>query len=123
MSPPLLHPMLVSPIMMSRGMTDDFRCKAVLKTRPSPRLLASTTYPLPAHRPWSAGSMSLPVQMPLSTAFKPFTPLAPPEDELMRSQPGPLGWQLTVGGTLTTKDLGPGALRRGRVGNGITFGL
>src|SRR3984957_21159344 len=34
----------------------------------------------------------------LSTAFSPFTPVAPPEDRLMRSQPGPSGWQLTEGG-------------------------
>src|ERR1700733_10656864 len=120
MSPPLLHPMVVSPIMVSREMGDDFRVKAVLKTRTSPRLFASTTYPLPAHRPWSAGSMSSPYKVPLSTAFKPFTPLAPPEDELMASQPGLLGWQLTVGGTLTVKDVAPGRLRRG---SSIAFGL
>src|SRR5215471_20303253 len=36
--------------------------------------------------------------VPLSTAFRPFTPLAPPADMLMGSQPGPSGWQLTEGG-------------------------
>ena len=63
-------------------------------------LLVSTTYPLPAHRPWSAGSMSpsgLVDSVPLSTAFRPFTPTEPPADVLMGSQPGPSGWQLTVG--------------------------
>ena len=33
----------------------------------------------------------------LSTAFSPFTPVAPPADVLMLSQPGPSGWQLTDG--------------------------
>ncbi len=33
----------------------------------------------------------------LSTAFRPFTPTAPPDEELMVSQPGPCGEQLTVG--------------------------
>ena len=33
----------------------------------------------------------------LSTAFSPFTPVAPPDDVLMLSQPGPSGWQLTEG--------------------------
>ena len=35
--------------------------------------------------------------VPLSTAFRPFTPTEPPADLLMGSQPGPSGWQLTVG--------------------------
>ena len=63
-------------------------------------LLVSTTNPLPAHSPWSAGSMSpsgLVDSVPLSTAFRPFTPTAPAADALMGSQPGPSGWQLTVG--------------------------
>jgi hypothetical protein len=34
----------------------------------------------------------------MSTAFNPFTPMAPPEEELIVSQPGPAGWQLTAGG-------------------------
>jgi hypothetical protein len=33
----------------------------------------------------------------LSTALMPFTPVAPPADELMLSQPARSGWQLTVG--------------------------
>ena len=33
----------------------------------------------------------------LSTAFRPFTAVAPPVDVLMRSQPGASGWQLTEG--------------------------
>src|ERR1035438_7310170 len=53
----------------------------------------------------------------LSTAFKPFTPTAPSEDESMVSQPGPSGSQLTVGGvTPTAACAWPG--RRGRLGNG-----
>src|SRR5580700_10795077 len=43
--------------------------------------------------------MSPPNIAPLSTAFRPFTPTAPPVDELTLSQPGPNGSQLTVGGT------------------------
>ena len=33
----------------------------------------------------------------LSTAFKPFTPVAPPVDVLIPSHPVPSGWQLTDG--------------------------
>ena len=33
----------------------------------------------------------------LSTAFRPFTLVAPPFDVLIRSQPRPSGWQLTDG--------------------------
>src|SRR5579863_4733175 len=83
---------------VSRGIGDDNRCRRWLKTRISPMLLVSTTYPLPAHRPWSAGSMSpsgLVGSEALSTAFRPLTPTAPPADVLMESQPGP--GQLTVG--------------------------
>src|ERR1700739_848327 len=103
-------------------MTDDCRSKAVLKIRSSPTLLASTTYPLPAHKPWSAGSLSLcglpaaSSNVPLSTAFRPFTPTAPPEDELMVSQPGPNGWQLTAGGA------GSGPRRRTGAGDGKALG-
>jgi len=66
-------------------------------------LLVSTTYLLLAQSPWSAGSMSggtstLVLSVPLSTAFRPFTLVAPPADLLIRLQPGPSGWQLTVGG-------------------------
>src|SRR5208282_2151651 len=126
MSPPLLHPLLVSPIMVSRGMTADARSKAVLKTRISPMLLASTTYPFPAHRPWSAGSMSNPETLvlcvALSTAFRPFTPVAPPEDKLMLSHPGPNGWQLTVGGATATSLCGRREKRR-TPGSGITCGI
>ncbi len=39
--------------------------------------------------------------VPLSTAFRPFTPTEPPADRLMGSQPGPSGWQLTVGADIT----------------------
>ena len=63
-------------------------------------LLVSTTDPLPAHRPWSGGSMSprgLVGSEALSTALRPFTPVAPPDDVLMLSQPAPSGWHLTVG--------------------------
>ncbi len=63
-------------------------------------LLLSATNPLPAHSPWSAGSMSpsgLVDSVPLSTSFRPFTPTEPPADMLMGSHPGPSGWQLTVG--------------------------
>src|ERR1022692_766845 len=131
MSPPLLQPAfpwLARPMMVSREMTDDFRCKAVLKIRTTPMLLVSTTYPLPAHRPWSAGSMSSPNVLPLSTAFRPFTPVAPPEDKEIASQPGRTGWQLTVGGTVSvsrdvTSALLPEGPRRGRPWIGIAFGL
>src|SRR5579871_508955 len=85
---------------VSSGMGADMRFKAVLKTRISPMLLVSTTDPLPAHRPWSGGSMSprgLVGSEALSTAFRPLTPVAPPFPVLMRSQPGPSGWQLTDG--------------------------
>ena len=66
-------------------------------------LLVSTTYLLLAQSPWSAGSMSggtstFVLSVPLSTAFRPFTLVAPPADLLMRLQPGPSGWQLTAGG-------------------------
>src|SRR5579884_2507019 len=33
----------------------------------------------------------------LSTAFNPLTPVAPPADVLMLSQPAPMGWQRTAG--------------------------
>ena len=36
----------------------------------------------------------------LSTAFRPFTAVAPPAEVLMLSQPGPSGWQLTDGSGL-----------------------
>ena len=57
-SPPLLQCRFVSPITVSRGMTGETRFRALLKIRISPMLLVSTTDPLPAHRPWSGGSMS-----------------------------------------------------------------
>src|SRR5579863_7915811 len=104
MSPPLLQPRAGRPMMVSRGITKDCLCNAVLKIRISPTLSDSTTYPLPAQILWSGGSISsngLPAlnnSNPLSTAFNPFTPMAPPEDELMVSQPGPAGWQLRLGG-------------------------
>lgn len=83
-------------------------------------LLDSTTYPLPAQRPWSAGSISalsvLVLCSALSTAFNPLTPVAPPEVGLIRSQPGPIVWQLTVGGA------GSGPLR-GRTGDGSARGV
>jgi hypothetical protein len=41
----------------------------------------------------------------LSTALRPFTPTAPPEDRSIWLQPGPSGWQLTLGG------VGSGPLR------------
>ena len=66
-------------------------------------LLISTTDPLPAHRPWSGGSMSLKVLavcVALSTAFRPFTAVAPPAEVLMLSQPGRSGTQLTDGSGL-----------------------
>ena len=64
----------------------------------------------------SRGSSTLVLSVPLSTAFRPFTPVAPPEDVLMVSQPGPSGWQLTVGGT------GSEPLRRGKTGSGRACG-
>ena len=63
-------------------------------------LFVSTTDPLPAHRPWSGGSMSprgFVASEALSTAFRPLTPVAPPAEVLMLSQPAPSGWHLTVG--------------------------
>src|SRR5487761_667241 len=87
-------------MIVSSEIGEDARCRAVLKTRISPMLLVSTTRPLPAHRPWSGGSTSLnslAVWVALSTAFRPFTPVAPPADVLMLSQPGPRGTQLTDG--------------------------
>src|ERR1017187_5966251 len=95
---------------VSSGMADDRRCRRWLNTMISPMLLVSTAYPLPAHRPWSAGSMSpsgLVGIVPLSTAFRPFTPTEPPADMLMRSQPGPSGWQLTVGAGVTGSAAAP----------------
>ncbi len=102
MSPPLLQPLLVSPISVSSGMTEETRLSRVLKNRTSPRLLSSTTYPLPAHRPWSAGSRSpfgLVLSVPLSTALRPLTPFAPPGLRLILSHPDRSGSQLTAGGT------------------------
>src|SRR5260370_12516045 len=98
-SPPLLHPRPVSPMRVSSGIGADKRCRRWLNTRTSPMLLVSATNPLPAHSPWSAGSMSpsgLVGSVPLSTAFSPFTPTEPPADMLMGSQPGPSGSQLAV---------------------------
>lgn len=83
-------------------------------------LLVSTTYLLLAQSPWSAGSMSggtrmLVLSVPLSTAFRPFTLFAPPADILIGSQPGPSGWQLTVGGVGS-------APSRLKTGDGIACG-
>ena len=119
-SPPLLYPLAVSPMRVSSGMGADLRCRAGLKTRISPMLLVSTTYLLLAHSPWSAGSMSggtrmLVLSVPLSTAFRPFTPFAPPADVLIGSQPGPSGWQLTAGGVGS-------APSRLKTGDGIACG-
>ena len=84
-------------------------------------LLLSTTYPLPAHNPWSAGSMSPRVvfvdSVALSTASSPFTPAAPPADALIESQPGPIVVeQVTAGGVGST------ALRA-RAGSGSARGV
>src|ERR1700734_1928391 len=102
MSPPLLQPLTVSPIRVSSGMTEEIRLSRVLKIRISPMLLSPTTYPLPAHRPWSAGSMSCPSTLvlcvPLSTALSPLTPFAPSGLRLIRSHPAPSGAQFTDGG-------------------------
>src|SRR5215831_11534190 len=106
-SPPLLQCRFPSPITVSKEMTGEVRFRALLKIRISPMLLVSTTDPLPAHRPWSGGSMSpmkLVFSEALSTALMPFTLVAPPANELMLSQPGRSGWQLTVG-ILTTGPL------------------
>src|SRR5580658_2307540 len=62
---------------------------------------------------------TLVLSVPLSTAFKPFTPMAPPEDELMVSQPGPNGSQLTGGGVGSSNGTPAG---RGRPCHGITCG-
>src|SRR5260370_18781712 len=98
-SPPLLQCLAVRPMSLFSGMIVYRRCRVVLKIRISPRLFASTTDPLPAHRPWSGGSMSPIVGAceALSTALMPFTPTAPPADVLMESQARLAGWQLTVG--------------------------
>jgi hypothetical protein len=45
--------------------------------------------------------------VPLSTAFRPLAVTEPPADVLMRSQPGPSGWQLTVGAGVIGSALGP----------------
>src|SRR5262249_46858754 len=99
-SPPLLQPRCVRPITVFREMTGDTRFRALLKIRISPLLLVSSTFPLPAHRPWSGGSMS-PTKLvgceALSTALMPLTLVEPPANELMLSQPARSGWQLTVG--------------------------
>ena len=118
-SPPLLQPAEpwdASPSSVSSEIGADRRRNAVLKIRISPMLLCSTTYPLPAHNPWSAGSRSPRVFVgsdALSTASSPFTPTAPPADLLIESQPAPCESQLTDGG------VGSGPLR-GRVGDGNT---
>src|SRR6202035_4706013 len=99
-SPPLLQCRFPSPITVSREMTGDVRFRALLKISISPMLLVSITDPLPPHSPWSGGSASLNLLVlcvALSTALMPFTPVAPPANELMLSQPGRSGWQLTVG--------------------------
>ena len=119
-SPPLLQCRFVSPISVSSEMTGDARFSALLKIRISPMLFVSTTEPLPAHSPWSGGSTSLNlagivVFAALSTALMPFTLAEPPANELMLSQPGRSGWQLTVG-ILTVGPLTCGT--RGRI-NGI----
>src|SRR6185437_13079425 len=71
----------------------------------------------------SGGSMSpwgLVGSVPLSTAFRPLTPTAPPENELMLSQPGPSGWQLTVGTTgAAAAGRARAALVRGSTGSGM----
>src|SRR5450755_3437879 len=94
-------------------------------------LFVSTTEPLPAHRPWSGGSMSprgFVASEALSTAFRPFTPVAPPADVLMLSQPAPSGWHRTVGmigvGAASTVAAarGDAALRLAAVGPGIACG-
>src|SRR6185437_1730736 len=125
-SPPELQPLAVSPITVSSGIAPDSRRRPALKTMSSPMLFASTTLPLPAHRPWSGGSMSpcgLVGSVPLSTAFRPLTPTAPPAEELTVSQPGPCGWQLTVGMTgaaaLVALPLVRAALVRGSTGSGM----
>src|SRR5580704_17251083 len=65
---------------------------------------------------------------PLSTAFSPFTPIAPPADVLMLSQPAPSGWHRTVGmigaGAASAVDpaRGDAALRLAAVGPGIACG-
>src|SRR5215469_9080962 len=118
---------------VSSGIGDDKRCRRWLKTMTSPMLLPSTTNPLPAHRAWSAGSMSpsgLVGSVPLSTAFRPFTPTEPPSDVLTGSQPGPSGSQLTVGAgtggsapplTLARERPAPAlAATRRAVGDGMT---
>src|SRR5262249_39425664 len=99
-SPPLLQCRFPRPITRSSAMTGEVRFRALLKIRISPMLLVSTTDPFPAHRPWSGGSTSLnmlAVCVALSTALMPLTPVAPPANGLMLSQPGRSGWQLTVG--------------------------
>jgi hypothetical protein len=60
----------------------------------------------------------------LSTAFSPFTPVAPPADVLMLSQPAPGGWHRTVGmiGVGAASALKDSAARPAAVGPGIACG-
>jgi hypothetical protein len=60
---------------------------------------------------------------PLSTAFSPLTPVAPPADVLIVSQPAPSGWHLIVGitGVGATAGAAGGALARA-VGSGSACG-
>src|SRR5260370_25860141 len=122
-SPPLLQCRCVSPITRSSEMTGDTRFSALLKIRISPLLLVSTTDPFPAHRPWSGGSTSLKlfaVCVALSTALMPLTPVAPPANGLMVSQPARSGWQLTVGILMVEALACPGTWGRS---NGMALAL
>src|SRR5947209_12561927 len=62
----------------------------------------------------------------LSTAFSPFTPVAPPADVLMLSHPAPSGWHRTVGmigvgaAAAAARPRAPARLRG--VGDGIAWG-
>src|SRR5450755_4361296 len=63
----------------------------------------------------------------LSTAFSPFTPVAPPAEVLMLSQPAPSGWHRTagiigVGAAAAAGPRGDAALRLADVGTGIARG-
>src|SRR5579872_2009753 len=128
MSPPLLQPVPshagspLSPITESREITEPTRLRLVSKTCISPMLSDCRTNPLPAHSPWSDGSMSRPgppaamLALALSTALRPLTPTAPPVVLLATAQPVP-DWHDTPGGVTP----GPPCFLRLR--KGITWGV
>jgi hypothetical protein len=59
---------------------------------------------------------------PLSTALSPLTPVAPPAEVLMLSQPAPSGWHLMLGITGVGVAAGAAEPVARAVGNGIACG-